>query len=230
MEGSSKPQKPIAAEPLETRAKVAIALIGAVIVAALVSLWADALQLDLVNRAIGGERVTLAEAQASDDRVGITAIAYTVVTLLSAITFLLWYSRAYRNIIALGVRRPRYGTRWAVAYWFIPIVNLFRPKQVMNDIWRGSDPELPADANGWANRDVSPLLHWWWAVWLLSAFVSNIAIRASFDADPFAPMPDEIRREAIAYVLADVVDVIAGVLAILVIRKLTARQQERYDT
>ena len=213
--------------PLGERSRVAMALVGAVALCAMASLWADLQQLDLVNRAIAGERFTLDEAQRVEDRVGTTAIVYTIAYILSAITFLLWYSRAYRNTIALGVQNPRYGTRWAVAYWFLPIVNLFRPKQVMNDIWRGSDPSLPPSAASWRARRVPLLLAWWWAAWLISNFVANISIRTSLRADPLRPSLDSLRTEAIAYVAADVTDVVAGILAILVIRKVTARQEER---
>lgn len=109
----------------------------------------------------------------AEDRVDTTAILYFVALFLSAVTFLLWYSRAYRKTIAMGVTRPRYGTRWAVWYWFIPIISLFRPKQVMNDIWRRSDPNLPNPTGGVSEQPVHPLLHWWWAFWILSTFIGN---------------------------------------------------------
>lgn len=232
IDGEPDPVQPSGGPPrqalaLDQRAKVAVALVSAVGVCALASLWADVQQLDLINRAIDGERVTLAELQESDDRVGTTAIIYTIAYALSAAAFLLWYSRAYRNTIALGVRNPRYGTRWAVAYWFIPIISLFRPKQVVNDIWRGSDPELPPSAPSWQARPVPALLAFWWAAWLISSLISNVAMRTTFNADPLRPTPDQLQTEATAYVAADVSDVVAATLAAIVIRRITARQEER---
>lgn len=211
-------------EPLGDRAKAAVALLSLVIVAALVSLWADAQQLDLLNRAVDGERITLTEAQESDDRVASTALLYLVAVILSAITFLLWYARAYRNVRALGVSEPRWGRRWAIAYWFIPIVNLFRPKQVMNDVWRGSDPELDARTDRVEHLPVHPLLHWWWAAWLISGWVGNFAVRRLFTGDDSL---ESVRSQAQAYVASDVADVIAALLAIFVVRRITARQEER---
>lgn len=215
------------AEPLADRARVAIALIAVVMLAALGSLWADVQQLDLLNKAASGERFSLAEAQDADDRVATTALIYTIASVIAAITFLLWYSRAYRNIQAMGVVRPRWGRKWAVAYWFIPIVNLFRPKQVMNDIWRGSDPRLSVRTVEVHQQPVSPLLHWWWAGWLVSGWIANFAIRRSFATE--TPTLDSFRDEATAYVVTDVADVVVGVLAILVIRRITDRQEERRE-
>jgi Domain of unknown function (DUF4328) len=216
---------PSTPEPLSDRARFAIIFLVLVGLAALASLWADLNQLDTINRLIDGERVTRVEAGDSDDRVATTAIIYLVALILSTITFLLWYSRAYRNTIAMGVTRPRYGTRWAVAYWFIPIVSLFRPKQVMNDIWRGSDPELPNPTGGVSERPVTPLIHWWWAFWILSTFIGNYAARVTFTAE--FPTVDEIRSEAIAYVVTDIADLIAVPLAIAVVVVVTRRNEAR---
>ncbi|MEJ7892205.1 MAG: DUF4328 domain-containing protein [Solirubrobacteraceae bacterium] len=212
---------PETALPLSGRATAAIAFLGLTIVGAVLSLWADANQTELLGRIVEGERVRLAEAQDSDDRVGWTAIVYSVGFIPAIIAFLLWYSRAYRNVIALRIT-PRYGTRWAVWYWFIPIVSLFRPKQVMNDIWRGSDPD-PAAPKRLEDRRVSPLLHWWWALWLLSFWVGNFAFRAGFEDGDFVTDAASLRDQSSAYAFVDGLDIIAGILAILVVRKTTAR-------
>jgi hypothetical protein len=206
---------------------VATVVLIVVAIVALGSLWADLDELDIVDRALDGERVTLREAQDADDISAGVGLGYTVVFLVSIITFLLWYSRAYRNTIALGLRDPRWGTRWAVWYWFIPIVALFRPKQVINDVWRASDPRLqrPAPA-GWLDLPVSPLIHWWWAAWLLATVGDQIAVRATF-ANRDSPSLDDLHRETVAYVASDVVDVAAAILAILAIRALTRRLEER---
>ena len=42
-------------------------------------------------------------------------------------------------------RHLRYGTGWAIGAWFIPIFNLFRPKQIANDIDRASAPDAGHD-------------------------------------------------------------------------------------
>jgi hypothetical protein len=124
----------------------------------------------------------------------------------------------------MGAQPLRFGKRWAIAYWFIPIVNLFRPKQVVNDIWRGSDPELPAVAHHWQDRPVPKLFHWWWALWLLSSVVSNVAFRRQLDTAETAEEAVEVAR---SYVVIDVVDILPAILAILVIRAITRRQEER---
>jgi hypothetical protein len=147
-----------------------------------------------------------------------------VLIVVTAVAFLLWYIRAYRNAIALGIRNPRWSTRWAAWSWFVPIANLFRPKTVMNDIYRGSDPELQYGDRSFASRRVDPLLHWWWGLWLLS----HVTLRyAAFSSNPETATLNSLSSSARAYVYSDVLDLIAAVLAIAVVKKITDRAELR---
>lgn len=226
-EARSQPAAAGPVEPLDKRARVAIGLIALVGLTALAALWADLGRLDLANRVLDGDRVRLSEAQQVDDRTAVTSIVYVIATVLSGIAFLLWYSRAYRNTLAMGVI-GRWKPGWAVAYWFIPLMNLFRPKQVMNDIWRGSDPRMANPAGTVHFRPTTPLLWAWWLAWLVSVFAANFATGSLGDLDA-TQTAEEFRDSAIAYVVADITDVIAALLAIAVVVALTRRQQARIE-
>jgi hypothetical protein len=210
--------------PLRRLGPAVIALLGLVILADLVALVADLNQLGLLTDIRDGRRVNLEQLGASDDRVATAGLLQAGSYLACAIAFLIWYGRAYRNLERLGARGLRYGKRWAIAYWFIPIGNLFRPKQVVNDLWRASDPELPATANHWQDKPVPALFHWWWALWLLSSFVANVAFRQSLTT---AETTEEAVSTATSFVVIDVVDIVPAILAIAVVRAITSRQEER---
>lgn len=209
--------------PLRNRARLAIALLALVVITDLFAIWADLNLLDVVQRVIDGERVGLRELNSADDRTATTGIAQLVVYVITTIAFLLWYSRAYRNVIAMGARPPRYGTRWAVWYWFIPIVNLFRPKQVVNDIWRGSDPDLRFGDSTFPKHPLLPLLAFWWGMWLIANFAGRAATRLAADART----AQDFETQAQVYLAADAVDAIAAVLAAAVVWKITERQEQR---
>ena len=59
---------------------------------------------------------------------------FAVLVIATGVAFLVWFSRAYRNLDALDLPR-RYGTGWAIGGWFVPFLNFARPKQVADDIW-----------------------------------------------------------------------------------------------
>jgi Domain of unknown function (DUF4328) len=203
---------------------MAVLLLGLVMVANFVALWADLIQLDLMKDIRDGRRVSLEDATQSDDRVNTAGLFQTAAYLVCAVGFLAWYGRAYRNLERLGAQGLRFGKGWAIAYWFIPIANLFRPKQVMNDIWRASDPGLPAVAGYWGNARVPALFHWWWGLWLLSSTAANLLLRRSLEQ---GETPDELVTIASQFVVIDIVDFIPAILAMVVVWRTTTRQEAR---
>ena len=77
-------------------------------------------------------------------------ILLVAVSLATSVAFLMWIHRAYRNLPALRGTPLKCSPRWAVGYYFIPILNFFRPYQVMKEIWRESDPRgYPCSAKHW---------------------------------------------------------------------------------
>jgi serine/threonine protein kinase len=163
--------------------------------------------------------------------VGVFQAGWFVIT---AWLWLAWFRRAYLNLPALGARRLRFRPWWAVGAWLVPVFRLFRPKQVLNDVWRASDPDLPADqADAWRRRPVAELLGWWWLVFLASVLVRSItteAVHAAADFMLLGLLPEQFDRfqaSAGMQVLADLLTVVCGLLALRVVRRTTARQDER---
>lgn len=63
-----------------------------------------------------------------------------ITSLVALAAFLTWAYRAQRNLPALGVSRPRFTPGWAIAWYFVPILSLIRPFQVMSETFAGSEP------------------------------------------------------------------------------------------
>jgi Domain of unknown function (DUF4328) len=110
------------------------------------------------------------------------------VTYLATVTgFLVWFHRAYTNLHALRTEALRFRAGWAVGGWFVPILNLVRPKQVMNDIWRGSDSGAPAtNDSAWHRAPVPALLQLWWAPFLTSWLVDRLLAGSALLYEPTA--------------------------------------------
>jgi serine/threonine protein kinase len=154
--------------------------------------------------------------------------------LVTAGQWLAWFRRAYLNLPALGARRLRFRPWWAVGAWLLPVFSVFRPKQVLNDVWRASDPDLPPDqAETWRSRPVAELLGWWWLAFLASVLVRSITTEAVHTAADFmllGLLPEQFDRfqaSAGMQVVADLLTVVCGLLALRVVRRTTARQDER---
>ncbi|MBB5783519.1 DUF4328 domain-containing protein [Nonomuraea jabiensis] len=83
----------------------------------------------------------------------------------------------------------------------------------MDDIWSASS-RVPSPPRG--------LFHAWWAAWLIGTWVTNAAGRLLFNADELEPLAAAARFDVVSIALM----LIAAVLAIGVIRKITEAQEE----
>jgi serine/threonine protein kinase len=187
-----------------------------------------------VNLADTEAALVLVGDQASGDLhlwVGAVQAAWFLVT---AGLWLAWFRRAYLNLPALGARRLRFRPWWAVGAWLLPVFSLFRPKQLLNDIWRASDPDLPPDqAASWRGRPVAEVLGWWWLAFVASVLVRSITtdvVHVAADFMLLGLLPEQFDRfqpSAGMQVLADLLTVLCGLLALRVVRRATARQEAR---
>lgn len=114
---------------------------------------------------VQGVATTTASIEADDTYWGAFGLAL-MATIGCAAVMLPWCYRLWGQLPTLPAadgERPRRGRGWTLGGWFVPVANLWIPKQLMDDFWRLSS----GPAQGWQQRQVTPLLHWWWAAWLL---------------------------------------------------------------
>ncbi len=225
-------------EPITGRARWAVIALVAIMVVDVLSIGSDILEIRLMDRLIDGDETAIADLDGDDLRQGVVALSYLVATIVAAVFFIRWFRRAYGNLDALGAKR-RYGLGWAIGSWFVPFLNLWRPKQIADDIWRGSDPTYRATELGMTKTSVPGLLNGWWGAWIVASILGTTILRTSFDTPTAGDAgvsallfgdtsgAEDIRTAAILDATASVIDIAAGVLAILVVRMLTARELER---
>lgn len=199
-------------------------LLGIGIVLSIAAIVSGAFEARLLLKIESGGFWTDAEIDANDTRQFIVGIAQLLLFIVTGIVWLVWFSRAYKNLPALGARNLRFKPGWAIGSWFVPFLNLVRPKAMTDDTWRASDPTAPAIQEGpYKGRRVSPVLHAWWALFIISQLLGRIVFRWAMAAETI----EEIRSGNIAAMLADVIDVPLTVLALLVVLQITRRQEER---
>jgi len=144
--------------------------------------------------------------------------------IATIVLFLRWFHRAYKNLPALSGGTPRYGSGWAVGGWFVPILNVFRPKQVANDLWRGSDPDLAPDAvPDWSSGRLPALYAIWWGGWIISSVLDNASFRLSLRAEA---LPEIVTSTQVT-LAADLLGVPLSLVAAAVVGRTTRRMEER---
>lgn len=88
------------------------------------------------------------------------AVTFATVLLLPA-----WTYCAIHNARVLGASGMTFTPGSAVVCYFIPPGFFWKPYQAMKEIWQAS-----IDPTDWKRQRGSPLLGWWWALWLAAAW------------------------------------------------------------
>jgi hypothetical protein len=145
---------------------LALALTGAAAVAvAVANIHRASLMSDVVA---GTARFSLSAATRADDAVGATAFTTELLAFVTAVLFASWLFRSVQAVRASRGEVFRYDQAWAIVGWIVPIWMIFRPKQMVDDTWRGARPEDVA------NGPVPWYFHAWWAAWLAALLGSQI--------------------------------------------------------
>ncbi len=161
----------------------------------------------------------------ADDFVGIAYVAVYALTLVAGLVFIVWMWRAARNNEALARTHPRLGPAWAIAGWFLPFVNLVLPVMLAQDLWRGADSSVARGQRGWRRSRGSYLIGAWWTCFVVS-WIQWFGIATRGERRHALRFVDHVQqRDPIAIVGAGA-GAAAAVLAILVVRALTTRQEE----
>jgi Domain of unknown function (DUF4328) len=189
-----------------------------------ISIALDISQVMMLSQAGSEAEPTIGVEGAASGTQGLGSGVASLITLLNLATevaFLVWFRRAYFHP-ALPADRLRFRRGLVVLSWFVPILNLVRPKQIMDDIWRASDPDPRGPASVPDRKPVSGLLNAWWSIWLVSLAVAWVVLLAGVEATASEP-----RRVAVTYLVSDVVGLASAVVSFLLVKRVTRRIEER---
>jgi hypothetical protein len=165
--------------------------------------------------------VTYQQAVAADDRalrLGIVEIAAYVVT---GLLFIVWLRRSYRNLTAFNSAPTRFTDGWAIGAWFVPVLNLFRPKQIVDECWTESGPGRTAGDRYRPGARVPAVFNIWWGL-MVTGRVLGAPIWAGSPDNP-----EGLRFWAMWLTVATVLEIGAALGAFTVVTRLTRRQRAR---
>ena len=154
-------------------------------------------------------------------------ISQLILVSTIAVTFIAWLHRARVNARAFGCRRFRFSRSWAVIGFAIPIVNLFRPLQVVSEVWQASDPRAIETSVDWKSVPVPRLVPTWWGVFLASACLELLGAGLVASAGVTVERIAAARGIAAA---ADLTWVAAAVLAYLLVSGIDRAQEAKWAT
>lgn len=200
---------------------IAVALrvmLGVNVALLLISIGVLSMQVDLLQRA-ARSTISMAEADANDQRVLLATSLSLLALIVAGILWCVWQNRTNKNIQALGAGPLQFGPN-AWGWFFCPVVNLWRPVAVISELWTAaSDTSIQDDEPTPPNW----LLGGWWLPWLLGGILNQIAASMATDINDIGSLVTSSQMEMVS----DVMSMISGVFAILLVTKLQKRVRAR---
>jgi hypothetical protein len=211
--------------PIRGVAQAVSILLGSQIVIAVAEAVALLHRIDLLRRIQDGASIAVGDGSTADTAVS-TAAAFDLLAFLATIiVWCIWQHRAQSNAIQLTTGGLQFTPGWAVGWWFIPIVNLWKPFQTVRELWKASH-----GGDAWRSMRTWPVIGWWWATWMAS--LVHVWFGENGGSIGFGTMPlgtptsagDVINRDA-WLILSLALRVVAAILAIAIVRAVVRAQE-----
>ena len=94
-------------------------------------------------------------------------------TITCCIIFLLWFKREYHNLHAINPKL-KYKEAWAIWSWFIPVINLWRPYQIMKEIYIHATTTEKKEIHPEEEEIITtPIIDLWWLLWIASNVLTS---------------------------------------------------------
>lgn len=191
-----------------------------------ISILSDFGQMSLLAQ----ESFTQAEAEANDERQGLVGIAFLIIFIITGVVFLKWIYRANLNSRGFGAKDMKFTPGWSIGYYFIPILNLYKPYQSMEEIWRVSkDPvnykpyqsmkeSLLYQTEG--KEENRPLLLWW-SFWLGANFIAQLTSNNYQEAETV----EALKNATYVSILSSLIWIMLCIYAVKLVKTITDRQR-----
>ena len=157
----------------------------------------------------------MADAEANDVRQGFVATLSAIVFVVGGIAILRWIYFANANAARLSGRQMQYSPAGSVGWYFVPIVNLWKPFQAMKEIWQASAAcghDLLAKAPSYLNA--------WWFLWLFNGALGNLAMRLSLETKTM----DDLLFASVVNMASDVVAIPLSMVFMTVVKEIAQLQ------
>lgn len=178
-------------------------LVGLLTAVALLTLISAVAQLKSAQAISAGDLDASSVAALRDTALVLSGLG----ALTGIVLWFVWLVRVVRNAAAFGLVPQRLSGPWVVASWLIPVLNIWRPRRILTDAWRGS---------GGAPTSV---IGWWWGLWVFSIYPLPFLVAAGLGSG------DRTRGDFQLIAFTDLLDAVIWIGAAFIACRLTAFQQ-----
>lgn len=151
----------------------------------------------------------------SDIISGIIGLIQALLFIITSIFFLRWIHRVNSNLQTVSGKTMKFTPGWAVGWYFVPFMNLFKPFQAMEEIWITSHKDEASQ---------NSMLGWWWTLWLASSVSGYWLFKYSMGVDDAEGQV----KLSLMYVVSDLIDIALTVVALNMITKISEAYSKNF--
>jgi hypothetical protein len=155
-------------------------------------------------------------AEASDARQGFVGIVQFLILVVSGIWILRWIYVACSNARDLATSPMKFSPGWAVGWYFVPILSLWKPYHAMKEIWR-----ISANPGNPQSVPESGLLGAWWLCYIVASLSGNASFRMTLRAEE---IPELLAANGVT-LFSDVAAIPLAIVFMAVVRQIHDNQE-----
>jgi|GEM_PF-1971578 len=207
---------------IQTLSRATVASLGAVVVAEILNMAAGVMNALRYAKFPGNVYTDNIEGSLQDVVGALALLALLAVQLVSAICFMCWFHKAYDLLDRVQPESRALATWWTTAGFLLPVISLFRPYMMMDEIWKKLGQawdQSPQLVHGW--KRPGAVTRQWWGLFVIAMLMTNVAYKLIDYANTAA-------SAAVANwmsVLANGLTILAAIPAVLVVLRTTALYQ-----
>jgi hypothetical protein len=221
MHGPQQMARPVSYRRVGGVGTAAAILIGIAVVFDFASTWTTWNTYWVVTDYYAGEAgVTDSDMYEVDETTAVVGLGYLAAIVAAGIVFIVWLWLARLNAEMFCSARHRRARGWVIGAWICPIVNLWFPFMIVDDVYRASRPGNPSDLLDLRSVPGSRVLGLWWALYLGGLLLQRIAVSIWNNTDDV----ESIRTSGVVELMGSVVMAGAAVAIILTIRQINRWQ------
>jgi hypothetical protein len=181
----------------------------------------DWMQYRLIDGAQHGLGISTDAANANDLRQSLLVLLHLVVFIISSITFIMWFRRAYYNLHIKLENKLHQPEGWAAGGWFVPIVCWYRPYRIMKEMYEETHSFFEKRVEFYTERKSLGYVKWWWALWVALSILGNILFQLSKHADTL----DQIMENTLLGMGINILDIPLAILTVKVIKDYSSMEK-----
>ncbi len=213
--------------PNGQRASTAIILLWIMLGMEVISIISGYFEYEILYALQNGGEFSIEAAEASDTRQQVISILYMLAYITSIVTFIMWFRRAYYNLHQ-KVNNLMLPEGWAAGSWFLPIISLFRPYQIMKEMYQETARLISKKDFLQTYQLSSRFLGWWWGLWIICSMLGQFSFRYSMKAESV----EQLLTVNIVDLISNMIGIPLALLAIKVVKDYSAFEPllEEIDT